>query len=192
MDDVLFLACFLGIPVLMVLAIVWLIIRALRARFAFAGALRAGWTEVPREAIDERLGELPPLHLAGRVRVDRCARAEDPTRMICRYRWSSRGVPETRQGRQEAWLIVPVDTPVPRAMIQARAVPAVRPQSSLCLPDCSRRSPTAEESGVKYPGVMGVALGEGWPSGWSLAQRTHRPGRDHWRGSWLRSSSHRS
>ena len=44
MEDILLLAVFLGTPVLMVLALLWVAARAIRARMAYGSALGSGWT----------------------------------------------------------------------------------------------------------------------------------------------------
>ncbi|TNE92452.1 MAG: hypothetical protein EP330_02000 [Deltaproteobacteria bacterium] len=122
MEDIAFLGCFFGLPVLMVLALLWVALRALRARSAWRRALRQGWKPMERAELDAVLRNFPPLNEGGKVVVDRIARKpiHGVEAVVCRYHWTSKGHGEHRHGRREAWLVLPAGAQLPRAVIQPR------------------------------------------------------------------------
>ncbi|MCO4743749.1 MAG: hypothetical protein KC912_03100 [Proteobacteria bacterium] len=122
MEDILFLAVFFGTPVLMVLALLWVGVRALRARMAYGSALSAGWTSLTEDELRHRLHDFPPL-LRDKARADRIAsRTVRGTEiLVARYAWSSSGPAGQRFGRRQAWLVVPMRGQVPHAIVAKRA-----------------------------------------------------------------------
>lgn len=124
MENILFLGIFFGFPILMVLALLWVVFGAVSGRFAYRRALASGWKEGSEDDVRALLRGLPALAEGRKVTLDRVVRR--PVRGVevtaCRYFWSSKGAhAEHRQGRQEAWLVLPVPGQVPRAVVARRS-----------------------------------------------------------------------
>ena len=117
--DVAFLACFLGIPVLMVLAILWLSVRAIRSRLALRTE-RRNWEDVDEDELRAELNDFPPLEHKRIWLSSTLAREVDGHRLHSFRYLHRRGSGQHRSSSVRIFLAVPVDIDTGTGLIAPR------------------------------------------------------------------------